>query len=616
MFTFEENRPIDLIAMGRVAVDLYSQDIGLSLSEAQTFRKYLGGCAGNIAVGCSRLGLKVSLLSCVGQDEMGTFLKETLIQEGVDVDLIKTTPDHLTGLVLLGIKPPKDFPLLFYRKDCADMKIKPEDIRDEELARAKALLITGTGLSTPEMRHTSQTLIQRARKLKTKIIIDLDYRPVLWGLSSAGDGETRYIDSSFVSAQYQEILGLCDLIVGTEEEIAIAGGFSHLDRARQKIQELSQAPIVMKAGEKGAYIYLNPNTPPHHIKPFSIDVLNVLGAGDGFISGLLGGLLRGESFEQAGEYASASGALVASRHGCSVAIPHWQELKNFIQSERLKLESPTTELEELHLRYTTPLIHAKQGFRTKVTTIASLEDPLNKMGLGFKVIKLPANEGFRFRQEYEFAALLLTGQVEFNYEGNKALALRSDYFTQAPIVLHAPAKSNTEVFAITDAELLLVETFNEKSFSPLLFDAKNLLEIDQRGQGQLEGSAHREVRTVFDKRNRPQSNLVLGEIISFQGRWSSYPSHYHAQPEIYHYRFSEPQGFAFAENGEQVLRIKHFDTYLIEGGLTHAHAVAPGYALYTLWFIRHLDNNPYLQPTFLPEHEWTRKPSAELRARS
>ena len=169
------------------------------------------------------------------------------------------------------------------------------------------------------------------------------------------------------------------------------------------------------------------------------------------------------------------------------------------------------------------------------------------------------------------------------------------------------------VEALTDCEILLIETENNASFAPLLFDKSNLLELDNRGKDILNDSSYRIVRTVFDKRNRPESNLVVGEIITFQGRWSSYPSHYHDQPEIYHYRFSEPQGYAFGENGKAVLRIENYDTYQIAHGQTHAHCTAPGYALYTLWFIRHIKDNPYTTPTFITEHEWTRTSKANNR---
>ena len=113
--------------MGRIAVDLYAEQIGCTLAEAQTFRKYLGGCAGNIAVGLARLGLHSAMLSCIGQDEMGNFVKQTLQNEGVITDCLRATPDHLTGLAVLGVDPPEHFPLLFYRQNCADMQLQPSD---------------------------------------------------------------------------------------------------------------------------------------------------------------------------------------------------------------------------------------------------------------------------------------------------------------------------------------------------------------------------------------------------------------------------------------------------------------------------------------------------------
>src|SRR5262245_23775561 len=120
------SRPIDLISMGRVAIDLFAEQVGEPLEGAETFRKYLGGTAGNIAVGAARLGLKVAMYSRVGDDAMGTFIQRTLQQEGVDTTLLKTDREHLTGLVLVGVRPPDDFPMLFYRDNCADMEIRPE----------------------------------------------------------------------------------------------------------------------------------------------------------------------------------------------------------------------------------------------------------------------------------------------------------------------------------------------------------------------------------------------------------------------------------------------------------------------------------------------------------
>ncbi len=611
-FYCDSKRPVDLIAMGRVAVDLYATDMGSSLKDAQTFKKYLGGCAGNIAVGCARLGLKAWMFSCVGQDEMGAFIKEQLQVEGVGIELVREMPQHLTGLVLLGINPPHHFPLIFYRNDCADMQINATDISDEQLAQTKALLITGTGLSTVAMNATTHEVVQRARQAETQVILDLDYRPVLWGLTAKGNGEARYQASAEVSAVYQKILPLCDLIVGTAEEICIAGGEEHLNRAIAAIQQLTPAPIVLKQGEEGAQVIFSTQQQVHS-KPFPVEVVNVLGAGDGFMAGLLSRLLQGASWEEATQYANAAGALVVTRHGCAPAIPFKEELAYFIahydQQPRLW---DSLELAALHRQEQTSasLIKNKQGFSWGCTPILTMKQNL----LNFSVVKLKQGENYSFNSDYEFAALLMTGKVRFSFAQYQEVTQRYDYFYHHPKVLHCPAGISSTVEALTDCEVLLFETENEADFAPILFDEHNSLELDPRGKDLLDNTAHRLVRTVFDKRNRPQSHLVLGEIISQQGRWSSYPSHHHPQPELYHYRFSEPQGFAFAEHGEEVSRIEHYDTYNIKPGHTHAHCTAPGYALYTLWVIRHLPENPYWQPQFVTEHEWTRQPTANLRA--
>lgn len=597
-FEVDQNRPIDLICMGRVAVDLYAEQIGCDLSDAQSFKKYLGGCAGNIAVGAARLGLKCMMYSCVGQDEMGIFLKKTLHKEGVATDLLAETPDHLTALVLLGIKPPYDFPLMFYRNDCADMQLKADQISDETLIQAKAILITGTGLSTELIRRETLEVIRRARHAGTKVILDLDFRPVLWGLTSIANGETRFIADNQVSQTYQSILGDCDLIVGTEEELAIAAGGGGVEQLRQ----FSDAPLVVKSGEQGATIYFTTQDVLHSA-PFKVEVLNVLGAGDAFMSGLLSGLLRNTSWEVAVQRANASGAIVVTRHGCSPAMPYMQELDALI-NQSLAITAKSSQ---------PGLIHHPHGFEVGLNPIATLASSQPDCELYFSSIKLNKGQEYCCNARYEFAALLMIGRVRFHYADQQHQAERSDYFAQMPKALHCAAQTKAWIEALTDCELLLIETENTQYFDPVFFDEHNCLEIDARGKNLLEDTSHRQVRTLFDKRNRPQSNLVLGEIITYQGRWSSYPSHYHDQAELYHYRFSEPQGFAFAEQGNKVLRVGHYDTYSIAAGEAHAHCTAPGYALYTLWCIRHLPANPYLVPTFDTAHDWTRTNAANLR---
>lgn len=620
MIIVAENRPIDVICMGRVAVDLYSDDIGFSLADAHTFKKYLGGCAGNIAVGTARLGLTSMMFSCVGQDELGRFVKDTLIAEGILTDLLYDTSNHLTGLVLLGVKPPHDFPLMFYRENCADMQLHCEHVKEDIIAQAKSLVLTGTGLSKPSMLETSLHAAYLAKTLNTAVIMDLDYRPVLWGLTGRGDGETRYITSQDVTDIYQKMLPLCELIVGTEEEFCLAGGSASLEMARQKIHSLTSAILVIKSGERGCVIYPSKDQEPIRGAAFPVEVLNILGAGDAFMSGLLRGILRGESLEKAASYANACGALVVTRHGCAPAIPSWSELTYFMESfakEQNICKSKT--LAQLHAATTyqgksSILIKRPQGFTFGMNSIVNMETHDVHGGMNFSSIKLAMGQSYTFNPTYEFAALLLTGRVTFNYANEFATVERTDYFRQPPLVLHCASDTSAKVIALTDCEILLIETLNDQSFSPQLFDHTNLLELDHRGLGLLDDTSYRHVRTVFDKRNRAESNLVVGEIITLPGRWSSYPPHYHNQPEIYHYRFSEPQGFSFGEHGEKVLRIEHQDTYQILQGGEHAHCVAPGYALYTLWFIRHLPQDPYSLPTFREEHAWTREKSANWRA--
>jgi len=328
---FDTTRTIDIICMGRVAVDFYAEQVGSPLPSAQSFRLYLGGCAGNIAVGTTRQGLVSAMFSCVGKDDMGQFLIQTLTKEGVDLTLLRETPDHLTGLVILGVNPPDNFPLIFYRENCADMQIQTEDCKPDILKKAKALLVTGTGFSTDSMRLASHHALQVAKQNGTAIVLDLDYRPVLWGLTAKGEGETRFKSAESVTEHYQKILPHCDLLVGTEEEVLIAGGGKDLQKALHNVRQFTNAPIVLKTGAKGCHIYLEDLTQPITVQSFPIKVLNVLGAGDAFMSGFLRGWLRGESWETCAEYANANGALVVTRHGCASAMPTYDETQYFIQ---------------------------------------------------------------------------------------------------------------------------------------------------------------------------------------------------------------------------------------------------------------------------------------------
>ncbi|HEC8348950.1 TPA: 5-dehydro-2-deoxygluconokinase [Providencia rettgeri] len=346
-------KKLDVICMGRIAVDLYGQQIGARLEDMGSFNKYLGGSSGNVAYGTAVQGLKSSMLARVGDEHMGRFLREELERVGCDTSHLISDKERLTGLVILGIKDEDTFPLIFCRENCADMAISKDDFTEEYIASARCLAITGTHLSNPKTRAAVLTALKYARRNGVKTALDIDYRPVLWGLTSLGDGETRYIASDKVTQELQEVLGLFDVIVGTEEEFHICGGTDNTIDALKAVRKVSDAELVCKRGALGCSVYseevpndLDDGLTIHGVR---VDVLNVLGAGDAFMSGLLRGYLNDEGWEKACAYANACGALVVSRHGCAPAMPTKLELDNYItRAADVKRPDLDVELNHLH----------------------------------------------------------------------------------------------------------------------------------------------------------------------------------------------------------------------------------------------------------------------------
>lgn len=333
---FANDRPLDLICLGRLGVDLYAQQIGARLEDVSSFAKYLGGSSANIAFGTARLGLKSAMLSRVGNDHMGRFLLESLAREGCDISGIKVDPERLTAMVLLGLKDRETFPLVFYRENCADMALRSDDINEEQIASSKALLITGTHFSTDQVFKASSQALDYAEKHNVKRILDIDYRPVLWGLVSKADGATRFVADQKVSQHVQRILPRFDLIVGTEEEFLIAGGATELLAALRKVRSLTEATLVVKLGPQGCTV-IHGEIPARleegAIYPgVRVEVLNVLGAGDAFMSGFLSGWLNDASDERCCALANACGGLVVSRHACAPAMPTPAELDYLFNS--------------------------------------------------------------------------------------------------------------------------------------------------------------------------------------------------------------------------------------------------------------------------------------------
>jgi 5-dehydro-2-deoxygluconokinase len=346
-------RTLDVICMGRAAVDLYGEQIGGQLEDMQTFTKYLGGSPANTAVGTARLGLKPAMLTRVGDEHHGRFVRETLRAEGVDVSHVNTDPKRLTALVFLGIQDRDTFPLIFYRDNCADMAISEDDFDAAYIASSHAVLLSGTHLSQPHTYTSCRKAIALAKLAGTRVVLDIDYRPVLWGLTSPGMGEQRFVPSAEVSAHLQTVIGDCNLVVGTEEEIHIAGGSTDTLAALRRLRELSAATLVVKRGPMGCVVFDGPIPDDLDLglkgPGFPVDVYNVLGAGDAFMAGFLRGWIRNEPLTRCCAYANACGALVVSRHGCAPAMASWEELQFFLDhgsnTRRLRED---VQLEHLH----------------------------------------------------------------------------------------------------------------------------------------------------------------------------------------------------------------------------------------------------------------------------
>ncbi|MEY4883502.1 MAG: 5-dehydro-2-deoxygluconokinase [Pseudomonadota bacterium] len=350
---FPSNRPIDLACLGRLAVDLYAQQFGSRLEDARSMAMYLGGSSANLAFGVARLGLHSAMISRVGNEQMGRFLTETLQQEGCDTSQVQIDPERLTALVLLGLKDRDTFPLLFVRENCADMAVDADLIDEQFIATCRALAITGTHLSTPGTRRASQVALAHARRHGVVRVLDIDYRPVLWGLTARGAGENRYVADAHVTRQLQAMLPEFDLLVGTEEEFFIAGGVADdLMACLRAVRAVSAATLVVKRGARGCSVIEGAIPADIDEAPTyqgeRVEVLNVLGAGDSFLSGLMASLLQGKDWAASTQVANACGAIVVSRHACSAAMPTPAELAHWFGGNRNPKVDADGQLAHLH----------------------------------------------------------------------------------------------------------------------------------------------------------------------------------------------------------------------------------------------------------------------------
>lgn len=253
-----------------------------------------------------------------------------------------------------------------------------------------------------------------------------------------------------------------------------------------------------------------------------------------------------------------------------------------------------------------------QGFGPGVTWITTVEERDDPAGIGVGVWVLQAGQIAEERVPSETAVLLMKGTVELRANGRLGRFERASIFDGRPSAAHVPAGARLGVEARSAAELLIFRTANVRVFAPALYGPGDV-EDERRGEGLLRDAALRIVRTILDdRRTGPGADLVLGEVVTLPGRWSSYPPHHHPQPEIYHYRFTDPRGWGHAELGDQILKVRHNDTVKILAGEDHPQCAAPGYGMYYAWVIRHLEGARYRGPELSSAHAWTLQEDAPL----
>jgi 5-dehydro-2-deoxygluconokinase len=305
--------PLDVVVMGRSGVDVYPLQVGKGLEDVDTFGKFLGGSAANVAVASARLGHTVGLVTGVGDDPFGRFVRRALRELGVDDGFVVVDPKNPTPVTFCEIFPPDDFPLYFYRRPAApDLQIRPEDLDTDAIRDARLFWATVTGLSE-EPSRSAHHAAWATRDRRRFTVLDLDYRPMFWASREEATAEVR------------RALPLVTVAVGNREECEVAVGETDPERAADALLDAGVELAVVKQGPRG--VLGKTRTERVVVPPTPVDVVNGLGAGDAFGGSLAHGLVAGLPLEDVLRNANAAGAIVASRLECSTAMPTAAEVE-------------------------------------------------------------------------------------------------------------------------------------------------------------------------------------------------------------------------------------------------------------------------------------------------
>jgi 5-dehydro-2-deoxygluconokinase len=305
-------RPFDVLAIGRSGVDVYPLQTGVGLEHVESFGKFLGGSAANVAVAAARLGNTAALITGVGADPFGNYVRAELARLGVDNRFVTTHDEYPTPVTFCEIFPPDHFPLYFYRKPSApDLQIQAAEIDVDAVRSARLFWATVTGLSE-EPSRSAHFAAWSARERQPLTVLDLDYRPMFWESPAAA------------TEQVQRALAHVTVAVGNREECEIAVGETNPHKAADALLDLGVELAIVKQGPRG--VLGKTRNSSVTVPPNEVDVVNGLGAGDAFGGSLIHGLLHGWPLEKTLRYGNAAGAIVASRLECSTAMPHVDEV--------------------------------------------------------------------------------------------------------------------------------------------------------------------------------------------------------------------------------------------------------------------------------------------------
>lgn len=329
------SKKYDLLTLGRSSIDLYSANVGSPFEKISAFNAFVGGCPLNIATGGQRLGLKTAILTGIGNDQVGNFIKHFLNEEEILTEWVPTIEGTRSSAVVLGIEPPDKFPLVYYRENCADINLNIDHVDAIPFEDFKAAAFSGTAFSKDPSRTAMFYALEKAKKNDVTTLLDIDFRADQWDDPRSFGVTLRAALSSF------------NIVVGTEEEI-LATYLTEKEQLLIKHQQISAPEIrgnienaiaeimksgvetlVVKRGKDGASIF-QPNQEEVKVPGFPVEVLNVLGAGDAFCAGFSYGLLTGWDLYKSVRMGNACGAMIVTREGCANFMPTNEEVMVFV----------------------------------------------------------------------------------------------------------------------------------------------------------------------------------------------------------------------------------------------------------------------------------------------